>query len=224
MQAMHTNSDSTSTDSTARSGAWSVRTSIRESTLGWRISAAIAATVALACTYGDAIPLASGVALAALLPAVLVDVIDRRLPNRLVAAAALCGAAALLGEWIVVGIDAPGFDWSGAVIGVAAMAGPLLIMHIAAPAALGFGDVKAAAVAGAALGLVHPILGLVALAIGSAATALVGLAQRRRNVVFGPGLVGGSIIALVLVVSPLQFVDLGVNASPAAHINSGAAQ
>ena len=61
---------------------------------------------------------------------------------------------------------------------------------------------------GAALGLVDSVLGLVALAIGSACAALVGVTLRRRTVAFGPGLLGGATFSILLVVSPLNPLGL----------------
>ncbi|MGA9277174.1 prepilin peptidase [Ilumatobacter sp.] len=171
---------------------------MRESRPVWRAGAAFVGLVALLCSLDDRVPLASGVALAALLPAVLVDLIAGRLPNRLVGSAALLGAVTLTVEFVLSGHRSA---LSGAAVGALAMSGPLFIAHLVAPAAMGFGDVKAALVAGAALGLVDPILGLAALAIGSAGTAVVGVVTRRRTLVFGPGLICGAVIALVAAVT-----------------------
>ena len=122
--------------------------------------------------------------LVALLPAALVDLIDRRLPNRLVGAAGIVGLATLAAELLVTDLRVAPADL---LLGALGMAGPLLVTHLVRPAAMGFGDVKLAVVAGAAVGLVDPVLGLGALAVGSAAASLAGLARRRRTVAFGPG-------------------------------------
>jgi leader peptidase (prepilin peptidase)/N-methyltransferase len=173
-----------------------------------RLVALVAAAIALSCTLDEQIPLTTGVVLIALLPAVLVDLIDRRLPNRLVGGAAAVGLGALLAEWILTDFVVAPRD---VLLGVLALTGPLLVIHMISPAAMGFGDVKAAAVTGAALGLVDPVAALAALAIGSAGTALVGVALRRPTVAFGPGVVGGAICALVIVASPLGSLDLDGN-------------
>ena len=63
---------------------------------------------------------------------------------------------------------------------------------------MGFGDVKAGAVAGAALGLIDPQLAVLALVLGLAAAASWGLVRRSRTVPFGPGLVAGALAALLI--------------------------
>ena len=70
--------------------------------------------------------------------------------------------------------------------------------HLVSPAGMGFGDVKAGAVAGAALGLIDPQLAVLALVLGLAAAASWGLVRRSRTVPFGPGLVAGALAALVV--------------------------
>jgi len=82
--------------------------------------------------------------------------------------------------------------------GAAILAGPLLVAHLASPAAMGFGDVKLAVALGAALGLVDPTLGVVALCVASATTAVAGIALRRGALPFGPGLVVGTTAAFAL--------------------------
>jgi leader peptidase (prepilin peptidase)/N-methyltransferase len=200
---MHTSSRSAPTSSAAQ---WSPRSAIASSAPSSRIAAVVAAVVALTSTLDVRVPLATGVVMTALVPAILVDVIERRLPNRLVAGAALVGVATLTGEVFVTEIPVDPVDL---LVGALAMAGPLLLTHLARPAALGFGDVKVAVVIGAALGLVAPVVGLAALTIGSAGTAVVGMIRRRHTVAFGPGLLGGAVIAVALVASPLAPLDRG---------------
>jgi len=195
---MHTSSSSPSGSTTTH---WTLRGAIGRSTPGAVVVATGAAIASLAGTAAAQVPPATGVTLAALLPAVLVDVIERRLPNRLVAAAATVGLAVLLAHVLAIGRQAPVVD---PVLGALAMGGPLLAMHLVAPSAIGFGDVKLALVAGAALGLVDPVAGLVALAIGSAGAAVVGAVRRRSTVAFGPGLLGGAIVTLLLAAGPLD--------------------
>ena len=50
----------------------------------------------------------------------------------------------------------------------------------------------------AALGLVEPRLGLLALCLAAAVTAAVGVARRRSTLPFGPGLVLGAVMALLI--------------------------
>jgi len=186
---------------TSTGAQWSLTAVIRRSSSAARGAAVVAATVALLSTLDGRVPFATGVVLVALLPAALVDLIDRRLPNRLVGAAAIAGLATSAVQFLLTDLRvAP----AAPLLGALGMAGPLLVTHLVRPAAMGFGDVKLAVVAGAAVGIVDPVLGLTALAVGSAATSLAGLTQRRRTVAFGPGLLGGAIFSVLLVVSPLD--------------------
>jgi leader peptidase (prepilin peptidase)/N-methyltransferase len=74
---------------------------------------------------------------------------------------------------------------------------PFLVTHLVAPTALGFGDVKAAAVIGAALGLTLPVIASVAaMIVGMAAAASVGMASRRPTIALGPYLALGAIASL----------------------------
>ena len=82
-----------------------------------------------------------------------------------------------------------------------ACAGPLLVVHVVSPSAMGFGDVKLAAALGAALGSIDVRAALLALCVGTAATAVVGVARGRATMPLGPGLVVGSVVSL-LVISP----------------------
>ena len=202
MTAMHTSNRSASTSPGAQ---WTLSSAVDCSAPSSLLAAVVAAIIAVASTIDDRIPLTTGIVIAALLPAALVDLIDRRLPNRLVGAAALAGIATLVAELLVTDLQVALTD---VLLGAAGLAGPLLVTHLVRPAAMGFGDVKLAVVLGAALGLVDPVLGLAALTIGSACAALVGMTLRRRTVAFGPGLLGGAILSVLLVISPLDPLDL----------------
>jgi prepilin signal peptidase PulO-like enzyme (type II secretory pathway) len=63
---------------------------------------------------------------------------------------------------------------------------------------MGFGDVKAGAVLGAALGLIDVQLAVLALIVGLAGSAACALVRRRRTIALGPGLVAGAMVALVV--------------------------
>lgn len=130
-------------------------------------------------------------ALVPLTIAALVDVAEHRLPNALVAAAAVpvvaAAAMAALGG---------GGEAGGALLGAALCGGPLLATHLVSPSGLGFGDVKAATVVGAALGLISPVVAVAALVAALATTAFGAIAGGRRAVAFGPGLVVGAAVAL----------------------------
>ena len=137
--------------------------------------------------------------------AAVVDMRIGRLPNRLVGLTgvptlAVVGAALDNGR----GLEAV----SSVTLGAVAFAGPMFVVHLVSPSAIGFGDVKLAAALGAALGLIEPGLGLLALCIASAVTAIAGLLGRHKTLAFGPGLVTGAVVALLI----------------AAHLGEGALQ
>lgn len=124
--------------------------------------------------------------------AAVVDARTGRIPNRLVAMAAVAVAVAVLTSIVV---DGPGAAPWSTLVGAIAFAGPLLVCHLVAPDSIGFGDVKLAAVAGAALGLVDGRLGLLALCISTGATAIAGVVGRRSTLPLGPGLMLGTAVA-----------------------------
>jgi leader peptidase (prepilin peptidase) / N-methyltransferase len=164
-----------------------------------------ALTLLTACT--GRIPLSAATTIAALVPAVVVDMREHRLPNRLVGAAAALGTACfLIAAAVGSTLDISG-ELVSAGVGSLMMSVPLLALHLVSPSAMGFGDVKAAAVLGAGLGLVAPLFALVALVIASATTAVVGVVMRRSAMPFGPGLVGGAMIALAVAAAPIAIVD-----------------
>ncbi len=148
--------------------------------------------ISLGAAVAGAAPIASAGAVVAVVPAALVDVRSRRLPDRLLATA----AAVLLAGAAVEGRLLGGVDLAGLAIGAGVMAAPLFALHLLSPASMGFGDVKAAIVLGGAVGAVHwqLVLSALALAAGCAATAAV--IARVRTIPFGPGLVSGAAIAL----------------------------
>ena len=73
-----------------------------------------------------------------------------------------------------------------------AMAVPVLILHVVSPDSMGFGDVKAALVLGAAVGTIDWRLGAVALCLAALSGAVAGVLGRRRTIAFGPCLVFGA--------------------------------
>lgn len=158
----------------------------------------VPATVLLAAVsfVGSALtgPVAAIAAVTAMgVVAASVDARTGRIPDRLVV---LAGGAVLAGAAASAVADPIGATL-GPLGGVAAFGGPLLACHLASPASIGFGDVKLAAVSGAALGLVDARLGLVALCIAAGATAALGLLRRLEALPLGPGLVAGTAIALL---------------------------
>ena len=135
---------------------------------------------------------------AALAPAAIAAAVDLRcdrVPDRLVGLS-FVPTAFVTAHQIAAGAAAAVL--LAVIVGAAAIAIPLLVMHLVSPEAMGFGDVKIGAALGAAVGLVEPRAGLVALCLASAITGTVGLVMRRRALPFGPGLFVGSVGALAI--------------------------
>jgi leader peptidase (prepilin peptidase) / N-methyltransferase len=138
-------------------------------------------------------------------PAAVIDLEHRIIPNRITAV----GAALALA--IGVGLDPAGEP--GRLIAAAAAGGFLLLAALAYPGGMGMGDVKLAGMMGLFLGAsVAPAL-LVALLVGVAVGILVlarsgAQAGRRTAIPFGPSLALGALLA-VFVGHPL--VDVYVN-------------
>ena len=121
-----------------------------------------------------------------------VDWRSHRVPNSLVAWAMAPVVLAVVVD------DAPIRRLCSVAVGTGLMALPPLLIHLVAPGAMGFGDVKLAAVLGAALGVLAPVLAIPALATATALTLVVAACTRRVAVPFGPGLVAGVGAALAL--------------------------
>jgi leader peptidase (prepilin peptidase)/N-methyltransferase len=132
----------------------------------------------------------------------IVDLRERRLPNRALAVATagtavlLTLAAATDGAWDALG--------RSLLAGVAAAAG-LLLLALIAPGGLGMGDVKLAGLLGLQLGWLGWPAVLLGLLLGFLGQALVGLgllaARRvglRDQLPFGPALLGGALVAALL--------------------------
>jgi len=186
------------TSSALISGAW------ERSGWPWRLAAIGAAVAGAAMGVLEHIPLASGLAVAVLVPPALIDVHYRRLPNPWVGAAAATFVVACVAQ-IVLGDS---IDASSVALGVLALAGPVFVLHLISPAAMGFGDVKAGIVLGACLGAVGWELALAGLALAAGATSVTAILRGRSVVAFGPGLVAGALVALAahstFVVAPLD--------------------
>jgi leader peptidase (prepilin peptidase)/N-methyltransferase len=148
------------------------------------------ATLAYAWTAGAAVVLAQ------------VDLAVHRLPDRVtypaaaVAAAALLADAALLGTWP---------DLLRALLAAAAAGGVSLLAALAGPSGPGLGDVKLLALLGLLLGwagwgvlLAGVFLGLLAGAAVSLLLVAAGRAGWRTAVAFGPPLLLGAVLALLL--------------------------
>lgn len=173
---------------------WTVERSVRANSVAGRAVALGAAITTLASAAHPEVPVAAAITVVVLLPAVLVDVVVRRLPNRLVGGAAIIGLAATTLS-LLAGTDLSLVD---GLIGAAVMSVPLFIAHLISPQSMGFGDVKFALVLGAAVGLADPMTAVAALAVGSLAASVHGLCTRQRSIPFGPALLGGAIAVLAL--------------------------
>lgn len=177
----------------------------RRSSWRWRLAAIVAAITGVAMALQGHVPLASGLAVAVLVPPALIDVHYRRLPNRWIGAAALTFAIATT---LQVALGQP-VDIASAGLGAIVLAGPMLALHLLSPSAMGFGDVKAGIVLGACLGAIDWQLALAGLALAAGATSVTAIIRNRSIVAFGPGLVAGSLIALAahttFVVAPDAF-------------------
>lgn len=151
----------------------------------------VAAALAAAVMVGDA-RLPAILTVGAMVPAALVDIREHRLPDRWVGFA---GAAFAATSWIAWLLGQP-VDVGGATAGALTMAAPILALHLVSPGSMGFGDVKASLVLGAAVGSVDWQLALSALTLASGLGAAVGIAGRSRTIAFGPCLVLAASIAL----------------------------
>lgn len=133
----------------------------------------------------------------------IVDLVERRLPNRVVGPAAV-----VVGLLLVVAAAGAG-DWAAlgrAVLGGAAMFAAYLVVALISPAAMGMGDVKLAGLIGLLLGwfgLDAWLLGLLAAFVLGGLCAVVALALRRvtlrGSIPFGPSMLAGAMVAVLAV-------------------------
>ncbi len=161
------------------------------------LGAAISVVLLVAGVVVGEVPVAAAAGVALLVPAAVVDVDERRLPDVWVVpafAALVCSLA--LDAAIAQPIDI-GSDLAGVAGGALVMALPLLALHAISPASMGFGDVKAAIVLGAAIGTIDGRLGIVALCMAALAGTVFGVTTRRRTIAFGPFLVVATIVTLL---------------------------
>ncbi len=164
----------------------------------------VSALCVAAMVRGEA-PIASALGIVGMTPAAIVDACSGRLPNAAISVAAALFVAAAVGGAVVVpgGYDLPSTA-VGALTGAGAMAGPLLALHVVSPASLGFGDVKASLVLGAAVGVADWRLALVALALAAGGAVLDGVVRRRRTVCLGPWLVIAAALAIAVPSWPVE--------------------
>ena len=171
----------------------------------WWMSAAAAAACAV-CGWRIGAHPALAAYLAAALAAVALAPIDagvKRLPNPLVLplypfTVAVLGIAALT--------DSHHGSLTRALLAMAALFGSFYLLALASPGALGFGDVKLVGVLGLLLGWLSWTAVLSGVFLGFVVAALAGLgllvtrrAGRKDTIPFGPYLLVGALLALVLV-------------------------
>jgi hypothetical protein len=153
--------------------------------------AAAVTSVLLAVVTHLPVPAQVGLAMAgvAIAAAALVDVVEHRLPNALVAAAAVSpfiGAVAAL----------DGHSAARSCLGAVIAGGAMLTVRLAR--GVGMGDVKMSAAVGAGAGALSPMLAAVAIAVTALAAAVWGVASGRRALPLGPALWLGWAAALAL--------------------------
>jgi leader peptidase (prepilin peptidase) / N-methyltransferase len=118
----------------------------------------------------------------------VVDIRQRRLPNRLT----------LPGALVILVVATAGGRGVPALIGAAALAGAYLVVHLVAPAAMGAGDVKLAL----GLGALTAALGAEVWALAALAAPLVtvvwAVLARARTVPHGPSMCLATLLACLL--------------------------
>lgn len=148
----------------------------RRSVLAACVSAVAASAVLPAAVTVRWSVAATGVLLAV---ASLVDLHERKLPNRLLVAALVVtagGAAASLDRGVVM----------ASVAGMVLAGGLMLLVRLSR--GVGMGDVKMAGVVGASSGSVALVAAPLALAVAALVASVYGLLARRRRVPLGPAL------------------------------------
>lgn len=137
---------------------------------------------------------ACGISLGVLMMAAAVDARELRLPDQLVALAAL---PLLVASTVALAVGRPEIV-TGMLAGAAVAGLPVAVLHLVNPAAMGFGDVKTSLVLGAAMGLVEWRLALVTLGVAAGAAAATCTIRRRPSIAFGPFLVVGAVAVLLI--------------------------
>jgi len=166
------------------------------------IVAGVVASVAVVLSMESPTPMIGHlVMVVALVPLVIIDLEDHRLPREIsYPAAALSAAVLLVGDLMT-----SGSHWLGVVVGGLAMTGLLGGFSLVSRGGLGAGDVRLGPLLGVNIGY-HAVVGVVVAVWVAAALALllavpVLIARRRSRIVavaFGPFLAAGSFAAIAL--------------------------
>lgn len=137
--------------------------------------------------------------------AAVVDQHEHRLPNTLLGAAMCTVLVAALadGSWTLVDV----------VVSLTMAAFPLWAVRYGKGLALG--DVKFAAVLGAAAGLVHPFAGLLVAWCATLAAGVFALGTQRRRLALGPWLWAGYVAASAVATVFVQVLETGGHTWPA---------
>src|SRR6187402_589744 len=161
--------------------------------MAWQLPLSVAIAVLATVALGPAAATVPAIALAAVTPELArVDLVQRRLPNRMVVPGLVVGAVAAAGSWAATGRP----PWTP-VVAALVVAGVLFLLALAG--GVGMGDVKLAAF----IGLASPTLGMAVLAplaafvLGGAVSVVV-LVRRGpgARIPFGPFLLAGYLVAL----------------------------
>ncbi|WP_210493450.1 A24 family peptidase [Patulibacter sp. SYSU D01012] len=153
----------------------------------------LAAGAVLAVLAPSAALALGAVLVGAVVPATVVDLRERRIPNAVTLPAAVAA--------LVAGLALDGDGTPARVAWAAAAAGFLLVPALARPDGMGLGDVKLAGVLGLCLGPAVAVAVLAALVAATAWGAGLALrrgvgAARRTTLPFGPYLAAGGLVAL----------------------------
>ncbi len=165
--------------------------------MAWQAPLAVAIAMLATVAIGPSVATAPAIALAAFAPELArVDLVERRLPNRMVVPGLAVGAVAAAGSWLATGRT----PWIP-VVAALVVGGVLLLLALAG--GVGMGDVKLAAF----IGLASPTLGIAVVApvaaflLGGLVSVVV-LVRRGAGtrIPFGPFLLVGYLVALAATV------------------------
>jgi leader peptidase (prepilin peptidase)/N-methyltransferase len=117
----------------------------------------------------------------------IIDLHEHRIPNRLLTLSLVAVVAgATIGSFVTSGHD---HLVGEVIIGLLVAAFPLFAIRYGH--GLAMGDVKMAAVLGAAGGLIHPVVGLITVFVAALSSGVFALAHNRNRLALGPWLWAG---------------------------------